>query len=70
MLHSNPLFKAAYKKNMDLTINAYINSDDARRLNEATRGEAFKHDNAFYVFYADAFLPNDAATQGVTSNVS
>jgi len=69
MLHSNPLFKAAYKKNLDLTINAYRTSDDARRLNEATGGEAFKPDNAFYVLYADAFLPNDSATQGVTGNV-
>ena len=54
---------------MDLTINAFRNSSDARRLNEATGGEAFKPDNAFYVIYADAFRPNDSATQGVTCMV-
>jgi hypothetical protein len=69
MLHSNPLFRAAYKNKMDLTINAFRNSSDARRLNEATGGEAFKPDNAFYVIYADAFRPNDSATQGVTGMV-
>ena len=70
MLHSNPLFKAAYKKKIDLTTNAYRNSSDARRLNDATGGEAFKPENAFYVLYADAFQPNDTATQGVTGNAA
>jgi hypothetical protein len=70
ILHSSPLFKAAYKKQMDLTINAYRNSSDARRLNDATGGEAFKLDNAFYVLYVDAFQPNDMATQGVAGNVA
>ncbi len=55
---------------MDLTINAYRNSSDARRLNEATGGEAFNPDNAFYVIYVDAFQPNDTATQGVTGTVA
>jgi len=53
---------------MDLTINAYTNSSDARRLNDATGEEAFKLDNVVYVLYADAFQPNDTATQGVTGN--
>ena len=70
MLHSNPLFKATYKKQMDLTIHAYMNSSDARRLNDDTGGKAFKPDTAFYVFYVDAFQPNDTATQGVTGNVA
>ena len=55
---------------MDLTINAYRNSNDARRLNDDTGRVAFKPDNAFYVLYADAFQPNDTATQGVTGNVT
>ncbi len=54
---------------MDLTINAYRNSSGARRLNDATGGEAFKPDNDFYVLYVDAFQPNDTATQGVAGNV-
>ena len=55
---------------MDLTIHAYRNSSDARRLKDATGGEAFKPDNAFYVLYADAFHLNDTATQGVIGNVA
>jgi hypothetical protein len=45
-----------------MTMNAYRNSSDGRRLNDATWGEAFKPDNALYVLYADAFQPNDSAT--------
>ena len=66
MLHCNPKFQAVYKKNVDLSINSYRNSSDGKRLNESTGGEAFGSNNALYVLFADAFKPNDTATQGVT----
>ena len=44
-LHKNPVFKANWKKNMDITLNAYRSSPDAYRLGEATYGEALAEHN-------------------------
>jgi hypothetical protein len=65
-MHNTTCFRAAFKKNVDLTINSYRNSPDGRRLNEATRGEAFAEDNGLYVCFADGFRPHESSHQGLT----
>jgi hypothetical protein len=65
-MHNTPSFRAAFKKNVDLTINSYRNSPDGRRLNKATGGEAFAPDNGLYVCFADGFRPHESSHQGLT----
>ncbi len=64
-MHNTPSFRAAFKKNVDLTINSYRNSLDGRRLNKATGGEAFAPDNGLYVCFADGFRPHESSHQGL-----
>jgi len=64
-MHNTPSFRAAFKKNVDLTNNSYRNSPDGRRLNKATGGEAFAQDNGLYVCFVDGFRPRESSHQGL-----
>ena len=64
-MHNTPCFRAAFKKNEDLTIISYRNSPDGRRLHKATRGEAFAEDNGSYLYFADGFRPHESSHQGL-----
>jgi len=65
-MHIAPGFRAAFKKNPDLTLNSYRNSPEGIRLNAATGGEAFALDNGLYVCFADGFRPHENSHQGLT----
>jgi hypothetical protein len=65
-LHRNPVFKANWKKNLDITLNAYRSSPDAERLNEATYGEALAEQNGLYISMADGFQSHESKTQSIT----
>ena len=65
-LHRNPVFKANWKKNMDISINAYRSSPDAQRLNGATHGEALAESNGLYISMADGFQSHNSKTQSIT----
>lgn len=65
-LHRHPTFRANWKKNLDISMNAYRKSPDAARLQQATNGEALAADNGLYISMADGFQTHDSKTQSVT----
>jgi hypothetical protein len=69
-LHMNPVFRAKWKKNMDITLNAYRSSPDAYRLGEATCGEALTECNGLYISMADGFQSHNSKTQSITGVIN
>ena len=67
-LHRHPTFRANWKKNSDISLNAYRESPDAARLNEATNGEALAVDNGLYISMADGFQTHNSKTQSITGD--
>ncbi len=69
-LHRHPIFQENWKKDVDITINAFRSSPDGNRLNDATFGEALAIDNELYISMADGFQSHDSKTQSITGNAS
>ena len=67
-MHNDKLWRENFKKNMDISDNAYRQSPDYKRLHEATRGESGLPGSGLYVLYHDGVLPNDTATQSITGD--
>ena len=65
-LHRHPVFRANWKKNIDLSMNDYRCSPDAQRLNDATEGEALAEMNGLYISMADGFQSHKSKTQSIT----
>ena len=65
-MHRHPLFKAEWKENMDISLNAYRSSPDAVRLNAATRNQALASENGLYISMADGFQSHISSTQSIT----
>jgi hypothetical protein len=69
-LHRHPSFQENWKKNVDITMNAFRSSPDGERLNEATFGAALAQDNGLYISMADGFQSHDSKTQSITGKLS
>ena len=69
-LHRNHVFRAKWKKNIDITLNAYRSSPDAYRLGEATYGEALAEGNGLYISMADGFQSHNSKTQSITGEIN
>ena len=67
-MHRNPTFRSKWKKDLDISLNAYRKSPDAVRLQEATNGEALAVDNGLYISMADGFQTHESKTQSVTGD--
>ena len=65
-LHRNQVFKSNWKKNTDISLNAYRSSRDAARLNKATNHQALADGNGLYISMADGFQSHLSKTQSVT----
>jgi hypothetical protein len=65
-LHRNPIFKANWKKHLDITLNVYRSSPDARMLDQATYGEAVAERNGLYISMAAGFQSHNSKTQFIT----
>ena len=65
-LHRHPCFKENWKKNVDISINAYRSSPDAQRLNKSTFEEALTQANGLYISMADGFQSHQSKTQSIT----
>ena len=66
-MHCNPLWRENFKRNMDISDNAYRQSPDGKRLHAATYGESSLPGSGLYTLYHDGVLPNDTATQSITA---
>ena len=62
----DPVFVAAWKKGMDATVNAFQNSKEAARLNNATDGEALARNNRVYSLHCDGFQARNDNRHNVT----
>jgi hypothetical protein len=62
----HPLFKAKWKENMDMSLNAYRISPDAERLNAATGNQALASENGLYISMADGFQSHISSTHSIT----
>ena len=67
-LHRHHVFRKYWKKNLDVSLNAYRSSPDAKRLDKATGGEALAAHNGLYVSMADGFQSHNSKTQSITGN--
>jgi hypothetical protein len=65
-LHRHPVFRKNWKKNVDISLNAYRSSPDAKRLDRATFGEALAPENGLYISMADGFQSHKSKTQSIT----
>ena len=65
-LHRHPIFKAEWKQNMDISLNAYRSSPDATRLNAATGNQALAAENGLYISMADGFQSHLSSTKSIT----
>ena len=69
-LHRHPIFQKNWKKDVDITMNAFRSSPDGKRMNDATFGEALAIDNGLYISMADGFQSHDSKTQSITGKVN
>ena len=65
-LHRHPVFKANWKRNMDISLNSYRSSPSARGLNEVTNNPAFVNENGLYISMADGFQSHLSSTKSIT----
>jgi hypothetical protein len=65
-LHRHLVFKANWKKNIDISLNSFRSSPDAERLNLATGNQALAEENGLYVSMADGFQSHLSSTQSIT----
>jgi hypothetical protein len=66
-LHRHPTFRAEWKKELCISMNAYRKSLVATRLQATTNGEVLVADNGLYISMVD-FETHDSKTQSVTSD--
>ena len=69
-LHRHPVFRKYWKNNLDVSLNAYRSSPDAKRLDKATGGEALAAHNGLYVSMADGFQSHNSKTQSITGIIT
>ena len=65
-LHRHPIFRANWKTNVDISINAYRSSPDADRLDRAAVGEELAPSNGLYISMADGFQSHKSKTRSIT----
>ena len=66
-LHWHPIFKAEWRQNIDISLNASRSSPDAARLNVATGNQALLAvENGLYISMADAFQLHLSSTKSIT----
>jgi hypothetical protein len=69
-LHRNPMMKANWKVGLDVTINAYRSSLDAKRLDSATFGDTLAPENGLYISMVDGFQSHNSSTQSITGKIT
>jgi hypothetical protein len=63
------MFRTNWKKNADISLNAYRSSPDVKRLDRATSDEALAIGNGLYISMADGFQSHKSKTHSITGKM-